>query len=430
MAWIGGTGTGWRGWIGVAGVGVALAGVSACGNDKDGDGTDAVEVATTLAPQGEPETTTAPEVAVADAVRTTTTVPATTVIAVGTDMQGYSPIGYGPSFDYVGEPLATIIERTTDSGISVRVQQVPDWPGPTVGQTVPGAWSPAPWCNPLGPSRIAMTYGEAISVGQGMRYREPKDGVAASAFVAGYADGTPFTVVVAQVDATVAAVSAEFASGGTDTATPENGFAILAVPSAPDPLSSPDGQSWSVPLPPDYTLTVDRTDGTSTEISGLDLLAQQGGGEGWEEACAPPTELPDPGEQPTDPVAAEQAVRDAFAVVFEFRDRFGSGDRSWLPTLDSSEGVEAAIDEVLAGPYQDAAGTADYELHGVVFTSPTQAWFSYDLFANDNNFDDRFGTAYLIDGQWKISRAVLCQDLQLAGVTCQPAVAQLYPPQG
>jgi hypothetical protein len=63
-----------------------------------------------------------------------------------------------------------------------------------------------------------------------------------------------------------------------------------------------------------------------------------------------------------------------------------------------------------------------------VFTSPTEAWFRYDIETNVTNFTDRFGIAFQIDGVWVIARAVICQDLALAGAQCFPFVDQIQPP--
>ncbi len=55
----------------------------------------------------------------------------------------------------------------------------------------------------------------------------------------------------------------------------------------------------------------------------------------------------------------------------------------------------------------------------LVFTSPTAASVIYDLVIEDwNDFPNRLGQALLIDGRWQVSRATGCNDLSLAGVTC------------
>jgi hypothetical protein len=63
-----------------------------------------------------------------------------------------------------------------------------------------------------------------------------------------------------------------------------------------------------------------------------------------------------------------------------------------------------------------------------VFTNPTEAWFRYDLETSSSFFADRFGIAYLIDGSWRISRRVICQDLALAASPCEPDSEPINPP--
>ena len=66
----------------------------------------------------------------------------------------------------------------------------------------------------------------------------------------------------------------------------------------------------------------------------------------------------------------------------------------------------------------------------MVFVSPDEAWFRYDIATTAGNFNDRFGIAYRIDGVWKITRAVICQDLSLAGGQCIPFSNSIQPPAG
>jgi hypothetical protein len=243
--------------------------------------------------------------------------------------------------------------------------------------------------------------------------------------LAGFAEGTPFTVLVVQAGPDVDSVAATFTDGTVDSADTTDGLAVLAAPTAP----APEELYWIEGKPPPgtpYTLTVHRG-ADIVEIPSTDLPYPSE--DDYQRECSPPTELPAPGEQPADPAAAEQAVRDAFSAVFDFADR-ADGDRTWLEHLDSQDGVEAAIDSVLGGTYGSAAQGAEYTMGDLVFVSPTEAWFRYDLFANNNRFDDRFGLAVEVDGTWKISRGVLCQDLALAGATCEPPIGPLYPPVG
>ena len=87
-----------------------------------------------------------------------------------------------------------------------------------------------------------------------------------------------------------------------------------------------------------------------------------------------------------------------------------------------------AIEDVMNGGFGEAASTSVHTMTGLVFVSPDEAWFTYDVETTSGSFTNRFGIAYRIDGVWKITRAVICQDLSLAGGQCLPPVPQIQPP--
>ena len=179
--------------------------------------------------------------------------------------------------------------------------------------------------------------------------------------------------------------------------------------------------------PGDSTVEFDISLQTAAGVKNVpyDLLPRDGDLE-WQKACnPPPPELPAPGEQPDDPSAAEQEVRDVFDLLWN-RD---------IPldekvVLDDTTGVAEAIEQVDNGGFAGTAQTAQHTITGVVFTSPTEAWFTYDLNTDITDFTNRFGIAYRIDGVWVISRAVICQDLALAGGQCIPFADEIRPPSG
>jgi hypothetical protein len=404
-----------------AGLTLGLLSLAACGDERAASETSAPPAVavddsadsaapTTLA--GVLPTTRAPD---------TTMAPGGTV-AAGSDDPGRwmnGPLA-GPS-DYVGPPLAEVRSRTTDTGIMIHAYAWPDGGRPWPVDGAPG-WAPAPWCNPSGSLRISMRLDDAVSIGHGTTYAEPFGGLSVQPQVAGYAEGTPFTVLVVQAGPDVDSVSATFADGTIDSTDTTDGLALLAAPTAPPH----EEMVWTdrPPAGPSYTLTVHRG-ADVVEIASADVPFP--GEDDYRRHCEPPNDLPEPGGQPADPAAAEQAVREAFAGAFDLEDRT-EGDRTWLQHLDSDEGVLEAIEVVLGGSFGSAAQSADYTMGDLVFTSPTEAWFTYDLFANSNNFNGRFGYAVDIDGTWKISRGVICQDLALAGGYCEPPIGPLYPP--
>ena len=333
--------------------------------------------------------------------------------------------------DYLGPQLELLFQRVTDTGIRVTLQDNGNWGGGgfarldvAPGVAVPagdaiappdtvgggsGGWVPAEWCTPNGGFRLAMSYKDSVGVANGSRYAGPRDGtLTASLYSSGYADAVPFRVLVLQVAADVTLASATWADGSIDSAVPTNGFVVLASPGASDvqfdiSLQAPAGPAEFLydDLPRDGDL-------------------------GWQKSCTPPPpELPPAGEQPSDAPGSEQQIRDNFDLLWDpdvaFEDKGGQ-------LLDDTTGVQEAVDAVFAGGFADVARTATHTIDKLVFTSPTEAWFEYSLKTSISDFSGRFGIAYLIDGQWRFSRAVICQDLSLAGSQCDPFVDQIYPP--
>ena len=145
-------------------------------------------------------------------------------------------------------------------------------------------------------------------------------------------------------------------------------------------------------------------------------------GESDPQEAGPP--LPPAGDQPDDPQAAEAEIRANFALLFDRDVPVADRDERFL---DDTEGIQEARDQ-LSDVVVEAARTAVRTLTKVVFVSPTEAWFKYDLTTVVADIPGRFGIAYLIDGQWKIARAVVCQDLALAGSPCDPPVNEITPP--
>ena len=377
---------------------------------------------------------------------TTTELVADTVPDEPVDEPVDVPDGPGafPDFgsDYVGPKLEVLYQRVTEAGIRLTMQNNGDWNNPefepgfrlvdgdagAVVDAVPetiaapppatigpeddnvgddGGWVPAEWCNPIGGLRLGMVYKEAVGVANGQRYAGPREGrLSLMLFSAGHAEGQPFRALAMQVAGDTTLATATWADGAADGAAPANGYVVLATP----------GDS-SVEF--DVTLSTP----AGEVVVGYDDLPRDGDA-GWMDGCQPPPpELPAPGEQPDDPEAAEQAVRDVFDLLW---DRSIPLDEKVV--LDDTTGVADATAQVDAGGFGDAAATSVHLLTELVFVSPDEAWFKYDLETSITDFRDRFGIAYRIDGVWVISRAVICQDLALGGGQCFPFVDQIYPP--
>lgn len=385
------------------------------------------------------------------------------------EVQPPPPQNAFPDFgsDYMGAPLELLYQRVTDTGIRVAVHDNGNWgpfagggeivefdeergpvpvtiavvvpeatvapagtatpeetaapangiappePGPGVpgvpGEPGVAGWVPAEWCTPVGGMRVSMTYKDAIGVSNGSRYATARDGgMTLTLFSSGYAENQRFRVLVLQVDEGTTLATASWADGAIDTAAPVKGWVVLASP----------GESAV-----EFDISLQTAAGPKDVP--YELLPRDGDVE-WQKACnPPPPELPVPGEQPDDPAEAEQQVRDVFDLLWN--DEVALEDKV---VLDDTTGVADAIEQMQNGGFAGTAATARHTITAVVFTSPTEAWFTYDIDTDVADFTNRFGIAYRIDGVWVISRAVMCQDLALAGAQCIPFSDEIRPPAG
>lgn len=333
--------------------------------------------------------------------------------------------------DYMGPKLETMFQRTTDTGIRLVLQNSGDWQnfafaeeGFAVAETVVGVavkvappgtgprdgWTPPAWCNPIGGFRLTMLFKDAIGISNGSRYGEPRNGLAVTLFSSGYAEGFPFRALVLNVADDVISATATWEDDATDTAVPIGGWVVLATP----------GQSSGK-----FTLVLQTEAGEQTLA--WDELPQDGDLE-WQKDCSPPPpSLPPAGDQPDDPAAAEAEIRSNYELLY---DREIAFEDKGEQLLDDTAGILEAIEQMQDGGFADVAETAVHTMTELVFVSPTEAWFTYDLETEFGGFANRFGIAYLIDGEWRFARAVMCQDLALTGVPCNPPANDIYPAVG
>jgi hypothetical protein len=310
---------------------------------------------------------------------------------------------------YAEEPGELLGERTAGD-VTLRVHRQghgegwsPYWP------TFPG-WSPEPWCYPSAGLRIGIASPTAIGTAWASYYDEPKDGLAVSTFAAGHVEGDPLFGAVVQVAADVTAADLTTATG-SDTAAPQNGIVLLVVHG---------------PIDEGFTLTVHRADGSS-ESEDAATLIESWNEPGYRTACEPPPPaLPDPGGQPSDPDAAKAEILAVWAAAHDETADTSSREQF----IDDASGVAEAWQALAAGEYSDAARDSTAEIAELVFSSPTEAWFRYDVLTPITSFYDRYGRATLTDdGRWVLTRQTICQDLALApGAACEPAVEPLLPP--
>ena len=318
----------------------------------------------------------------------------------------YSPNAYE-------EPKQELIaERTTANGITMRahLQDYGSESNPWTGQF--GSWTPAGWCFPTGNLRISIVTPSAVNISGASWFAEPKGGSAISTFSAGYAEGSPVFGAAVQVGAGITSVTFTTASGLTDTATVVRGVALLAV---------------NGPIEQDFTVTLTSADGSTSSQSNADLSLPYDGSD-YAAACEPPPPaLPNAGAQPADAVAAEAAVRESWKVARDFNN---TDSAARLARIDDTTGIADAWKALSTGDFAEAAKTSSTTIQDFVFSSPTEAWFRYDITTSMGNFTNRYGKALLgDDGVWRITRQTVCQDLGLApGSQCTPPVDNLYPP--
>ena len=311
------------------------------------------------------------------------------------------------------EPKQELItERTTTSGITMRahLQDYGTLGTPYLDQF--GSWTPAGWCFPTGNLRISIVTASAVNISGASWFSEPKGGSAISTFSAGYAEGSPVFGAAVQVGAGITSVTFTTASGLTDTAAVVRGVALLAV---------------NGPIEQDFTVTLTSADGTTSSQSNADLSLPYDGSD-YAAACEPPPPaLPSAGAQPADAVAAEAAVRESWTVARDFNN---ADSAARLARIDDTTGIADAWQALSTGEFAEAAKTSSTTIQDFAFSSPTEAWFRYDVTTTMGNFTNRYGKALLgDDGVWRITRQTVCQDLGLApGSQCTPPVDNLYPP--
>jgi hypothetical protein len=344
--------------------------------------------------------------------------PAATIAgSAGDSESSYMPgggSGMVTNLAYAEEAKPLLAERTLDDGSVIRVhgtQYGSDMYGnPWQGFPNLGDWKPEPWCSPSGDLRISVATPDSVNTGWAPWYTEPKDGLAVNTFATGYVEDAPRFGAVVQVTPDATAVTFTTASG-SDTAPVTNGFALVLV-------TGPIDDGWS--------MSIDRPTGATT-IDQPALMEVWSSSE-YRSGCEPPPPpLPPAGEQPADRDAAEAAVRAAWDTAHAYADQ---PIELRLAAIDDAKGVQDAWEAIGEGEYAEAARTSTSPIRELVFTSPTEAWFRYDLETSITDFPNRWGIARLgDDGAWRITRASICQDIMLApGFGCVPSVSQVLPP--
>ncbi|MFT6291637.1 MAG: hypothetical protein ACJAR2_002242 [Ilumatobacter sp.] len=346
------------------------------------------------------------------------------MVAGSADFQASGAGGWATFGD---SDMDLLTERLTNTGVVLRAHLGPTWEQEQWIEPGTDGWQPPAWCFESGQVRIALGGGETtgpnvIDTGSVNWWSQPFKGRAVSWVTLGRVDGNPHRVIFVQAPEGTTEVTATFGDGVVDTAIPNNGVALLVAAGAPDSTEFSDGGGGTnYQDQPDFTI----------EFAGPELvIVDQTQIGGWNDpefaaSCSPPPPaLPEAGEQPADSDAAETEVAELMAGIYgDNEDIFDS-----LDFIDDPTGVAEARDQVAEGGFEEAAANAEAIVEELVFTTPVDAWFRYRIETTTGNFSERFGQAVVIDGIWKITRATICQDLQLAGGSCGTGVDQIRPP--
>lgn len=316
----------------------------------------------------------------------------------------YTTGGWAP---YTAAPLELVLEQTIDDGYRVRVMRGEEWGD----EGWEGEWRPADFCWGNREMRITIDGPDVVDVVGGSWYDELyRDVQVTSVNEVGWADGRPMRILTVQAAAGVSEVAVTWADGATARAPVSAGVAVLVV----DGGGAFEGT---------YTLEVTGPNGTST-LTQADL--NYASDPDWRASCEmPPPALPEAGEQPADPDAARAEIEARFDLLWDRSVPFGEKPAG---LLDDETGIAEAAEAVMTGDFAETAESAEHVLEELVFTSPTEAWFRYGIETSTTYFGQRYGTATLTDAGWTFPRALVCQDLSLAGGVCNPGFEPIYPP--
>jgi hypothetical protein len=124
--------------------------------------------------------------------------------------------------------------------------------------------------------------------------------------------------------------------------------------------------------------------------------------------------LPEPGEQPADPAAAEARVRDTFLTIFDTT----IPEEERAPLSERPAVWRASANAVKAGPNWELVQSLRWHVDEVVFVSPTHAVASFGYTSDGGMASDFLGDALLVDGRWVMAIATSCELFDLTGDSC------------
>jgi len=294
--------------------------------------------------------------------------------------------------DYLGGVLPLVSDRTTGEGLRLVTRLG------TIHGSYPGG-GVAP-CVTDGLARVGVTDGELVGV------VSSEVAPASRTFgVTGAAEGQPVWVVIARADG--GTVEARFPNGTTDRAEAVGGLAVLAA--------------YADAIPTDLIDDVIEVSGLPGGAADAEDPAQvtsylQGHG-----PCPGGTTagevMPEPGEPPSDEVAARAAITDTFLAAYggpgtEEKAHLYERPDVWL----AANAAFRQNEEYLA-----MAETISAEVQEIVFTAPDRASVRFVLESSESGTPtpgEQVGEAVLIDGAWKVSIETSCGLLAMGGVEC------------
>ena len=294
-----------------------------------------------------------------------------------------------------GNAPLTPLQRRTSGDIQIRLFTAPGVGGETCNsnsvQCVP------PWCQSTGelvaevsnPAMIASEFGSIIGLAQGSQVS------LLNSMTVGTGEHSPALVVMVRVASDISQVRLS-APGGSDSADPVDGVAVLAVPG-----SSANG-------------TIALLDSGGQPHGSL-TLPQASTAETTQ--CAPqPLPLPKGGKQPADPVAADKAVRAAFAKAFTAVP--GDDSYSSLSVVQDGDLLHVTLDQ-LRKNFSEAAASSSVDTGQLVFTDPQTAVLKFTLhYTGGAPYGTHNGTAVFDNGAWLVSKDTYCGVMAFGGAIC------------
>jgi hypothetical protein len=331
------------------------------------------------------------------------------------------------------QPAARLFTRRTDAGIEVRVDSMalggqggPDFFGP-IAEDAPA------FCKVVDQVNVFAITAEAVLQG-GMPVTEaPPPEPTALPLWSGI--GGDVIGVMMQVSDDVTIVRMAQPGQAVDEMEPVDGIVVLAIEAELDEQDPRRVEDFGMPDLRGVVVTVHHRDGRTVRAS----TDPNQGPPVWvgdpdcfpEEAPLPPpgtidpennpftVKLPPPGvAQPEDPGAAQAQIEAAFAALYAP----GNPAADVLAYVDDPFAMREMFAEARASDMWDASGLdrTAATIEAIVFLTPVEAAFEYELHGPAIDQDELFGRARVVDGTWRLTRGTICRDLRHVGVDCPP----------